>query len=421
MDLDLIGFMVLTFVPCMFKAASIGSTDVCRIRGTTSGARSHADATAGPQPIVPRLATPVTKHGSSRRRVLTPEQPTEPSLRSKRSHSQERVHAVTDTPPTPDLPVTPKPFAGIDVSKDFLDSACSDSPNTWRVANDPAGIASLVRQFQSLGPACIVIESTGGLERPLLSALLEADLPVALVNPAKVRHLAKGLSIMAKTDAIDARVLALFAQKATPRLLEKRPQIQAELDALVTCRRQLVKTRTEQANRQLTTFSKSAKKALQAVLNILDKQIAKLDKQIRDHIDSNDQWKHLDALIQSAPGAGNVLASTLVANLPELGHTESRQLAALVGVAPFNHDSGRFKGQRTIQGGRVDVRSVLYMATLAAMRCNPVIKNFGDRLIQAGKKRKVAIVACMRKFLILLNTMVRENLTWPQLNVVKNT
>ena len=410
----------------MFKSSVIGSTDACRIRGTTSGARSHTDATAGPQPIVPRLATPVTKHGSSRRRVQTPEQPTEPSPRSKRSHQQERVHAVTDSTPTPDSPaapvpsVTPKPFAGIDVSKDFLDSACSDSSKSWRVANDPSGIASLVRQFQSLAPACIVIESTGGLERPLLAALLDADLPVALVNPGKVRHLAKGLGILAKTDAIDARILAIFAEKAAPRLLEKRPQIQAELDALVTCRRQLIKTRTEQANRQLTTLSKTAKKALQAVLNTLDRQIAKLDQQIRDHIDSNDQWKHLDDLIQSAPGAGDVLASTLVANLPELGHVEARRLTALVGVAPFNNDSGRYKGQRTIQGGRSDVRSVLYMATLAAMRCNPIIKNFGQRLIKAGKKRKVAIVACMHKFLILLNTMVRENLTWPQLNVVKN-
>lgn len=346
---------------------------------------------------------------------------------------------MTDSPSTPDstvaptapdssvtsdtsvASVTPRPFAGIDVSKDFLDSARSDSSKPWRVANDPSGIASLVRQFQSLAPACIVIESTGGLERPLIAALLEANLPVALVNPAKVRHLAKGLGILAKTDAIDARILAIFAEKAAPRLLEKRPEIQAELDALVTCRRQLIKTRTEQSNRQSTTLSKIASKALQAVLNTLDKQIAKLDKQIRDHIDSNDQWKHVDALIKSAPGAGDVLASTLVANLPELGQTEPRQLTALVGVAPFNNDSGRFKGLRTIQGGRVDVRSVLYMATLAAMRCNPVIKNFGDRLIKAGKKRKVAIVACMRKFLILLNTMVRENLTWPQLNVVKNT
>jgi len=235
-----------------------------------------------------------------------------------------------------------------------------------------------------------------------------------------VRHMAKGLGILAKTDAIDARVLAAFAEKATPRLLEKRAAGQAELDALVTCRRQLIKTRTEQSNRLGSTISKPAQKALQAVLATLDKQITKLDQQIRDHIDSNDQWKHVDELIKSAPGAGDVLASTLVANLPELGTIDHRQIAALVGVAPFNHDSGRFKGKRFIQGGRADVRTVLFMATVAAMRCNPVIKAFADRLLAAGKLWKVAVVACMRKFLTLLNTMIREDLPWHQLNCVKN-
>ena len=388
-----------------------------RVRGTTSGARSHADAAASPQPIALRPHTPVTKQGSSRSPVHSPEQPTEPSPRSKRSHSQERVHAVTDSTATPPAQ---RLFVGIDVSKEFLDTARCGLPNTWRNANTPEGIASLVRQLQEIAPACIVVESTGGLERPLLDALLEANLPVALVNPGNVRHMARGLGILAKTDAIDAQVLARFAELAAPRLLEKRPQIQAELDALVNCRRQLVKTRTEQANRRLTTASKAAKKALDAVLNTLDKQIAKLDKQIRDHIDSDDQWKHVHDIIRSAPGAGAILASTLVANLPELGKADHRELTALVGVAPFNNDSGNFKGPRRIHGGRRDVRSVLYMATVAAIRCNPVIKDFADRLLKAGKKPKVAIVACMRKFLILLNTMVRENLTWHQLNIVKN-
>jgi transposase len=317
-------------------------------------------------------------------------------------------------------PPAQRPFAGIDVSKEFLDTARSDGPDPWRLANDAAGIATLVRQLQKATPACIVVESTGGLERPLITALLEAQLPVALVNPGKVRHLAKGLGILAKTDTIDARVLAVFAEKAAPRLLAQRTAAQAELDALVTCRRQLVHSRTEQSNRLGTTASKHARKALQAVLATLDKQIAKLDKQIRDHIDSNDQWKHVDELIQSAPGAGDVLASTLVANLPELGTVDHRQITALVGVAPFNHDSGRFKGKRFIQGGRADVRKVLFMATVAAMRFNPLIKAFGERLLNAGKLWKVAVVACMRKFLILLNTMIRENLPWHQLNCVKN-
>lgn len=400
----------------MFKKPPLGSNKLRRVRGTTSGARSHADAAAGPQPIVPRPHTPVTKHGSSRPRVLPPEQPTEPTPRAPRSHSQERVHAVTDST----TPPVQRPFVGIDVAKEFLDIARSDRPQPWRVTNDPAGIVTLVAQLGECLPACIVVESTGGLERPLLQALLEAGLPVALVNPGNVRHLAKGLGFLAKTDAIDARILARFAQLAAPRLLEKRSATQAELDALVTCRRQLIKTRTEQTNRLGTTASKSARKALTAVLTILEKQIAELDKQIREHIDSNDQWKHIDELIKSAPGAGPVLAATLVANLPELGKIDNRELTALVGVAPFNHDSGRLKGKRTIQGGRADVRTVLYMATVAAMRCNPLIKAFGQRLLAAGKLWKVAVVACMRKFLILINAMVRENLTWNELNLVKN-
>jgi len=309
---------------------------------------------------------------------------------------------------------------GVDVSKEFLDWARSDQPNTWQLGNDPAGIQRLVGMLRQIQPACIVVESTGGLERPLTTALLEANLPVALVNPARVRFLAIGLGILAKTDPIDARVLARFAQLATPRLLEKRPAIQSELDALVTCRGQLVKSRTEQSNRRQSTLSKSARKALDAVLAVLDKQIDKLDRQIRDRIDSDDNWKHLDEIIQSAPGAGAVLASTLLASVPELGKIEHRQLAALIGVAPFNQDSGRSKGKRAIKGGRADVRSVLYMATITAMRSNPVIKALGKRLLAAGKLPKVAIVACMHKFLKLLNVMVRENITWNQLNLVKN-
>ncbi len=392
------------------------STILRRVRRTTRGAKRHGDAATGPQPVFSSSATSVRKRGSSPSRVFTPEQPTEPSLRAKRSHPQERVHAVTNTPV---IPPAPRPFVGIDVSKEFLDTARSDLPDPWRLANDAGGIATLVRQLQKAAPACIVVESTGGLERPLVAALLEAQLPVALVNPGKVRHLAKGLGILAKTDALDARVLAVFAEKATPRLLAQRAAGQAELDALVTCRRQLVQSRTEQSNRLGATASTAAQKALKAVLGTLDKQIAKLDQQIRDHIDSNDQWKHVDELLKSAPGAGDVLASTLVANLPELGTVDHRQIAALVGVAPFNHDSGRFQGKRFIQGGRGDVRNVLYMATVAAMRFNPVIKDFADRLLQAGKIWKVAVVACMRKFLVLLNTMVRENLPWHQLNCVK--
>jgi transposase len=302
---------------------------------------------------------------------------------------------------------------GIDVSKAHLDIARSDKPRPWRVANDKAGINDLVKTLRELAPACIVIESTGGIERPLIDALLDEELKVAMVNPSRVRNFADGLGILAKTDAIDARVLARFAELAAPRLLEKRSQTQAELDALVTCRRQLVKTRTESTNRLGATASTTARNALQAVVATLEEQIEKLARQIREYIDSDDQWKHLDEILQSVPGVGDVLASTLIAELPELGKTDNRGISALVGLAPFVKESGKSKGQSQIEGGRDAIRGVLYMAAVAGMRFNPIIKAF-------GKPWKVAITACMRKLLVLLNTMVREGLTWNQLNIVKN-
>jgi transposase len=309
---------------------------------------------------------------------------------------------------------------GIDVSKEFLDIARSDQKATWRHPNDPAGVQKLVEELIRFTPACIVVESTGGVERSLIGALLEAQLPVALVNPGNVRDLAKGLGILAKTDAIDAHLLARFAQIASPRLLEKQLQIQAELAALVTCRRQLVKTRTEQINRRQATFSKRARDAIDAVSATLDKQIAKLDKQIADQIDSNDQWKELAKNLQSVPGVAQITAATFVAQVPELGKLQHRELAALVGVAPFNRDSGFHKGKRTIHGGRASVRGVLYMAAITAMRCNALIKAFADRLKQAGKPAKVVIIACAHKLLTLFNVIARENIPWNQLNAVKN-
>lgn len=309
---------------------------------------------------------------------------------------------------------------GVDVSKEFLDVARSDQKTSWRQPNDPAGIQALVEQLADAAPACIVVESTGGLERPLIAAILDAGLPVALVNPGNVRDLAKALGILAKTDAIDAKLLARFGQLAAPRLLEKQLQIQAELAALVTCRRQLVKSRTEQVNRLGATSSKPAQTALNAVIHTLDDQIATLDQAISDHIDSNDQWKTSVDTLRSAPGVGDVLAVTLIAQLPELGKLDHRKIAALVGVAPINHDSGRFKGKRAIRGGRAAVRAVLYMATLAALRCNRLIKAFADRQRALGKAAKQVIVACMHKLLTLLNTMTRDNLQWSDLNVVKN-
>jgi transposase len=320
---------------------------------------------------------------------------------------------------------SPPVFVGVDVAKAKLDLARSDSGELLTLSNDLQGIEQMVQSLKPRGGAsspsvaCIVVESTGGLERPLIEALLDAGLPVALVNPSRVRHFAIGCGILAKTDPIDAAVLMRFAQLAAPRLAQRRSANQTELDQLITCRRQLSVARVTQLNARSSTTSRSAAGAIDRVIKTLDQQIELLDRQIRKLIDSDDDFKHLDKLLRSVPGVGAVLSSTLVAELSELGRTDRRQIGALVGVAPFNRDSGTFRGQRSIRGGRVQVRCVLYMATLAGMRFNPVLKRFAQRLTDAGKASKVVIVACMRKLLTLLNAMVRDNLMWSDLSVVK--
>ena len=316
-------------------------------------------------------------------------------------------------------PVSPV-FVGIDVAKEKLDLARSDSGELLVFPNDAAGVARVVALLKATSPACVVVESTGGLERTLLDGLLDAGLPAALVNPGRVRHFAIGIGILAKSDPIDASVLMRFAQLAEPRLSQKRSANQAELDDLVTCRRQLTAARTAQGNARLTTRSADARRSIDAVLKTLDRQIAALDERIRRLIDSDDDFKHLDRLLRTVPGVGPVLSATLVAELRELGTTDRRRIGALVGVAPFNHDSGSVRGKRAIRGGRADVRCVLYMAALAATRFNPVLRAFAERLRKAGKRPKLVVVACMRKLLALLNAMVRDNLTWDELRVVKN-
>jgi transposase len=324
-----------------------------------------------------------------------------------------------DTRMTQPSPSDPLYFVGIDVAKARLDLARSDAGGILTLNNDPSGIGQIVDSLRSMPPKMIVIESTGGLERPLLDALLEADLPVALVNPGNVRHFAIGIGILAKSDPIDARVLMEFSKLATPRLAEKRSINQVELDALITCRRQLSQLRAMQVNRRGATTSKTALKTIDAVQKALSKEIGKLDGKIRALIESDDDFNSIDKLLQSVPGVGPVVSATLLAELKELGSTDRRRVSALVGVAPYNHDSGTMKGQRSIHGGRASIRSVLYMATVTAIRCNPVIKAFAQRLEKAGKAAKVQIVACMRKLLGFLNVMVRDNLTWNQLTVVK--
>lgn len=310
-------------------------------------------------------------------------------------------------------------FIGIDVAKDKLDLARSDSTDLRIFPNTVQGINQLVTHLRTLQPTMIVIEATGGYEQPALQALLEAGLPVALAQPAHVRHLARAMGILAKTDAIDARVLVAFARHAEPRLAEKRSKNRIELEALITCRRQLIAVRTEQTNRLEVTRAASAQRALEQVLKAVQKQIDALDQQIRTLIESDDQMNRWDTLLRSVPGVGPVLSTTLLAEMIELGAIGRAQISALAGVAPFNRDSGRFKGRRAIRGGRPSVRSALYMAAVTAIRCNPVIRVFAQRLKSAGKPSKVVIVAAMRKLLTLLNAMMRDRLQWSQLQVVQ--
>lgn len=333
------------------------------------------------------------------------------------SQGASQVTSHGSSPAPPPAPV----FAGVDVSKDRLDLARSDRAAAGSFANDPAGVAALVRSLADAGPALasVVVESTGGLERPLLEALLEARLPAALVHPGRVRHFAKALGVRHKNDPVDARVLMDFGRLASPRLAERRTKNRAELDDLVSCRRQLSSTRTQQLNRRSSTCSRAALRSLDAVIAALDRQIESLDARIRKLIDADDDFKHLDRQLRTVPGVGPVLSATIVAELREAGRTDRREVAALVGVAPYEDRSGRRDGPRHIAGGRAGVRGVLYMATLAAIRFNPVIKAFARRLRAAGKLKKVVITACMRKFITLINAMIRDGLTWQQLDVVK--
>jgi transposase len=321
----------------------------------------------------------------------------------------------TTTDPSPS-PV----YVGIDVALDKLDVARTDQRGVVTLANDANAHRQLVDSLLAHPPAMIVVEATGGIEQPLVDALLQAALPVALVQPALVRYFAKGLGILAKTDRLDARLLALYAEKASPRLAQKRSKNRIELDALTTCRRQLLHVQTEQTNRRRNVTSKAARIAIDRVLKVVGQQIESLNQQIRKLVDADDDMNSIDGLLRSVPGIGQVTSSTLLGELRELGELDRRQTAALVGVAPYNRDSGKSKGQRSIRGGRSAARCALYMACLSAMRFNPVIRPFAQRLKKAGKKNKVVLVACMRKLAVLLNAMIRDGLRWEQLTVVIN-
>ncbi|HVW37890.1 MAG TPA: IS110 family transposase [Pirellulales bacterium] len=312
---------------------------------------------------------------------------------------------------------TPSIFIGIDVSQSSWDVHLLPESRSFTIRVDDGAVGRLLDKLGDPKPSLVVIEATGGCERRLVAELIDAGWIVAVVNPRQVRDFAKALGRLAKTDRIDAETLAMFSQRVQPRPTQKTPEKQHELDALVTRRRQLVEVRSMERMRKRQTTLKAASHSIDKLLKVLDQQIAAIEKAIARLIESNDDWRAKRDVIESAPGVGSATSSTLVAELPELGRLNRKEIASLVGLAPFNHDSGAFRGQRRIRGGRGSVRAVLYMAALTAMRCNPLIRTFAQRLRKLGKATKVVITACMRKLLTILNTMVRNRTPWnPQLS-----
>lgn len=305
-------------------------------------------------------------------------------------------------------------FVGIDVSKSTLDVVLRPTGEYFQVPNSPDGHRQLVERLKPLELGAVVLEASGGWERAITAALFDAALPVAVINPRQVRDLAKGLGRLAKNDRIDAGVLAYCAEHCQVRKTVKVPEKQAQLEALVLRRRQLVAMRATEQTRLEQTLVQEAKKDVQQSVSFLNKHIDKVERQIAKLIDSDDHWGERSKIIDSVPGIGPTTAAVIVAELPELGSLNRQQASALVGVAPFHHESGTRKGKRSIYGGRTPLRSSLYMATLTAIRKNDAIKTFYSRLIAAGKAFKVAMVACMRKLLSILNQMVKNRQHWNQ-------
>lgn len=312
--------------------------------------------------------------------------------------------------------MTPPVYIGIDVSKSRLDVAQAPRGEAWSVSNDAEGISSLALRLSELKPALVVLEATGGYEIAPAAGLIAASLPVVVINPRQVRDFARAKGLLAKTDKLDAQVLADFAEAMKPEVRPLPSAAVQDLSGLVRRRQQLVDMVTAERNR-----ARLAKPAVRADINAhiqwLQRRLEDIEKQLRQAVRSTPAWREKDKLIQGEKGAGPVLSLTMLADVPELGRLTGKKVSALVGVAPFNCDSGELRGKRRIWGGRANVRATLYMATRVAARHNPTIRPFFERLIAAGKPDKVAITACMRKFLLILNAIVRDG---KSLTIVQN-
>jgi transposase len=304
-----------------------------------------------------------------------------------------------------------KVFVGIDVAKDSMEVRVHQEAESREYSNDENGLSKLIAKMKKLSPSLIVLESTGGYEEDTAFELQSEGFPVAVLNPRYIRDFARSIGILAKTDKIDARVVALYAAtiQPTPRIL---PDEETQgLRAIMMRRRQVVTMLTAEKNR-LQQANKAVKGRIQAHINWLEQELDDVNKELKETVKNNAEWQEKDAIIQSVPGVGPNLSITLLSEFPELGSLNRKQIAALGGVAPFNRDSGTMRGKRSIWGGREIVRTATYMSAFVAIRFNPLLKTFFNRLIEAGKPYKVAIVACMRKLLCILNTMLKNHTFW---------
>ena len=303
-------------------------------------------------------------------------------------------------------------FVGIDVAKVQVDVAARPTDDRWTVSNDHAGISQLASRLKALEPTLVLLEASGGLELPLVAALAIKDIPVVVVNPRQVRDFARATGKLAKTDSLDAAVLAHFAEAVRPPVRPLRDAETQVLNSLAARRHQVMTMLVSEKNRLSAAVAIAVRPRIEAHIAWLEQELDDLDKDLRRTLRESPVWREKDDLLRTVPGVGEQLSLTLLAYLPELGTLDRRQVAALVGVAPFSRDSGTLRGKRTVWGGRARVRAALYMGALVASRYNPVIRDFYQRLLAAGKPKKLALTACMRKLLVILNSMLKHRSPW---------
>ena len=303
-------------------------------------------------------------------------------------------------------------YVGVDVAKARLDVSVRPSGDKWNVPRDEEGVRQLVSRLKTLKPVMVLLEASGGLELPLVAALAAEAVPVAVVNPRQVRDFAKATGKLAKTDALDAAVLAHFAEVVRPPVRPLRDHETQALSSLVARRHQVMAMLVSEKNRLGSDAATAVRTRIEAHIAWLQRELDDLDKDLRQTLRQSPVWRDKDDLLRTVPGVGEQISVTLLAHLPELGTLDRRQIAALVGVAPFNRDSGAVRGKRTVWGGRARVRAALYMGALVATRCNPVIRGFYQTLLASGKPKKLALTACMRKLLVILNSMLKHSSPW---------